>query len=87
MAGHSRPKDGVALLAYVPAIHALLYNKKDVDARHKAGHDVDRPPYFFCALDPASARARAFLSSIFMPRAIWMRWACGEPAPCRLSVR
>jgi hypothetical protein len=21
MAGHSRPKDGVALLAYVPAIH------------------------------------------------------------------
>jgi hypothetical protein len=25
MAGHSRPKDGVALLAYVPAIHALPY--------------------------------------------------------------
>ena len=25
MAGHSRPKDGVASLAYVPAIHALLY--------------------------------------------------------------
>jgi hypothetical protein len=24
MAGHSRPKDGVASLAYVPAIHALL---------------------------------------------------------------
>jgi hypothetical protein len=24
MAGHSRPKDGVATLAYVPAIHALL---------------------------------------------------------------
>jgi hypothetical protein len=23
MAGHSRPKDGVATLAYVPAIHAL----------------------------------------------------------------
>jgi len=23
MAGHSRPKDGVASLAYVPAIHAL----------------------------------------------------------------
>jgi hypothetical protein len=40
MAGHSRPKDGVATLAYVPAIHALLI--KDVDARHKAGHDVER---------------------------------------------
>jgi hypothetical protein len=23
MAGHSRPKDGVATLAYVPAIHAF----------------------------------------------------------------
>jgi hypothetical protein len=31
MAGHSRPKNGVASLAYIPAIH--------VDARHKAGHD------------------------------------------------
>jgi hypothetical protein len=38
MAGHSRPKDGVASLAYVPAIHALA-TKQDVDARHKAGHD------------------------------------------------
>ena len=34
MAGHSRPKDGVASLACVPAIHG-----QDVDARHKAGHD------------------------------------------------
>jgi len=39
MAGHSRPKDGVASLAYVPAIHVLLATQKDVDARHKAGHD------------------------------------------------
>jgi len=42
MAGHSRPKDGVALFAYVPAIHACfvkLQVKQDVDARHKAGHD------------------------------------------------
>jgi hypothetical protein len=38
MAGHSRLKDGVASLAYVPAIHALA-TKKGVDARHKAGHD------------------------------------------------
>jgi hypothetical protein len=28
MAGRSRPKDGVASLAYVPAIHALLRKKR-----------------------------------------------------------
>jgi hypothetical protein len=40
MAGHSRSKNGVASLAYVPAIHAFSSkNAKDVDARHKAGHD------------------------------------------------
>jgi hypothetical protein len=38
MAGHSRPKDGVATLAYVPAIHALLW-RQGVDARDKRGHD------------------------------------------------
>ena len=42
MAGHSRPKDGVASLAFVPAIHALWQQEKGVDARHKAGHDVER---------------------------------------------
>jgi hypothetical protein len=36
MAGHSRSKNGVALLAYVPAIHAFrLAAGKDVDARAK----------------------------------------------------
>jgi quercetin dioxygenase-like cupin family protein len=41
MAAHSRPKDGVASLAYVPAIHGLGgAAKKGVDARHKAGHDA-----------------------------------------------
>jgi hypothetical protein len=45
MAGHSRPKDGVASLAYVPAIHVFLASdsiKQDMDARHKAGHDEFR---------------------------------------------
>jgi hypothetical protein len=28
MAGHSRPKDGVASLAYVPAIHALFAEER-----------------------------------------------------------
>src|SRR5690348_16205481 len=45
MAGHSRPKDGVASLAYVPAIHALA-TKIGVDARHKL------------ALGPAKRRTR-----------------------------
>jgi hypothetical protein len=41
MAGHSRSKNGVASLAYVPAIHALICRmSEDVDARHKAGHDA-----------------------------------------------
>jgi hypothetical protein len=38
MAGHSRPKDGVASLAYIPAIQALLCSQ-GVDARDKRGHD------------------------------------------------
>ena len=41
MAGHSRSKNGVASLAYVPAIRDFLC-RQDVDARHKAGHDVER---------------------------------------------
>jgi len=32
MPGHSRPKDGVATLAYVPGIRAFLVEKQDVDA-------------------------------------------------------
>jgi hypothetical protein len=41
MAGHSRSKNGVASLAYVPAIHALRCSQ-GVDARDKRGHDVER---------------------------------------------
>ena len=57
MAGHSRLKNGVASLAYVPAIHALLHfnANKDVDARHKAGHDVDGfLPNNYCGLNCAT---------------------------------
>jgi signal peptidase II len=40
MAGHSRPKDGVASARLCPAIHVLLCRtKKDVDARDRPGHD------------------------------------------------
>jgi len=38
MPGHSRPKDGVASLAYVPGIHVLAA-LKDVDGRDEPGHD------------------------------------------------
>jgi len=40
MAGHSRSKNGVASLAYVPAIHVFLHHQhQDVDGRNKSGHD------------------------------------------------
>jgi len=40
MAGHSRSKNGVASLAYVPAIHVFFSAiLEDVDARDKPGHD------------------------------------------------
>ena len=39
MPGHSRSKNGVASLAYVPGIHVLIYAGKDVDGRDKPGHD------------------------------------------------
>jgi hypothetical protein len=41
MPGHSRSKNGVASLAYVPGIHVFLEcRKQDVDGRDKPGHDV-----------------------------------------------
>jgi hypothetical protein len=41
MAGHSRPKDGVASARLCPAIYVFLFLRaKDVDARDKPGHDV-----------------------------------------------
>jgi hypothetical protein len=40
MPGHSRSKNGVASLAYVPGIHALFFRQpKDVDGRDKSCHD------------------------------------------------
>jgi hypothetical protein len=41
MAGHSRSKNGVASLAYDPAIHVLFATRKeeDVDHRGKPGDD------------------------------------------------
>jgi hypothetical protein len=43
MAGHSRPKDGVASLACVPAISILVATSctGNRDARDKRGHDVE----------------------------------------------
>jgi hypothetical protein len=37
MPGHSRSKNGVASLAYVPGIHG--FEIEDVDGRDKPGHD------------------------------------------------
>jgi hypothetical protein len=46
MAGHSRPKDGVASARLCPAIHVGDIGKKDVDARDKPGHDERDVPGF-----------------------------------------
>ena len=58
MAGHSRPKDGVASASLRPAIHDLFApsGKKDVDARVKPGHDELR----------VSRRQRSALTRILM---------------------
>jgi len=40
MPGHSRSKNGVASLAYLPGIHVWNHRgMKDVDGRVKPGHD------------------------------------------------
>jgi hypothetical protein len=52
MAGHSRPKDGVAALAYArPSTSLMRCDFQDVDDRYKAGHDgseieAGMPAYF-----------------------------------------
>ena len=50
MAGLSRSKNGVASLAYVPAIHVFA-SKKDVDARIR-GHDGGKSYTTFSAPTP-----------------------------------
>jgi len=37
----SRQAPSIVMAGLVPAIHVLAKEKKDVDARHKAGHDED----------------------------------------------
>jgi hypothetical protein len=53
MPAHSRPKDGVASLAYVAGIHVLLASdassKTDVDGRDKPGHDGEKSPAYSAA--------------------------------------
>jgi hypothetical protein len=39
MAGLRRSKNGVASLAYLPAIHVFRMVRQGVDARDKPGHD------------------------------------------------
>jgi hypothetical protein len=58
MAGHSRPKDGVASLAYVPAIHVLSFDIKGVDARHKAGHDAEMITSFLMSRNECLAMSK-----------------------------
>jgi signal peptidase II len=62
MAGHSRPKDGVASARLCPAIHVLLcLTRKDVDARDKPGHDEPLGPAMTPHLRPGILAAIAVL--------------------------
>ena len=75
MAGYSRPKDGVAALACVPAIYALATSEKGVDARHKARHDGGGgASYFqncFVAIRAPSAIAAIFAHTTSGSTAAW----------------
>jgi hypothetical protein len=51
MAGHRRPKDGVASASLCPAIHVLATSKKGVDARVKPGHDEENANVPYGAID------------------------------------
>jgi hypothetical protein len=43
MPGHSRPKDGVASLAYVPGIYVFKSRQQDMDGQDEPGHDGVTP--------------------------------------------
>jgi hypothetical protein len=64
MAGHSRPKDGVASLAYVPAIHALLNAEvaKSAAPVQAGGLQIDWDSRFFLPSRAATARHRAHIA-------------------------
>ena len=68
MAGHSRPKDGVASIAYVPAIplrDALCQPKRDT--RHKAGYDNGEAaalPRNFLPAEAANGRLAAAVGEL-----------------------
>jgi len=65
MRGHSRSKNGVALLAYVPRIHVSHRNQAEVvDGRDKPGHDEQRNarPYAVSLSPPSKSPARSVSS-------------------------
>ncbi len=76
MAGHSRPKDGVASAHLCPATHAFRpASKKDVDTRHEAGHDgfpLTTPPFVLRPYQPSDEDAAI---------ALWQRtWQLAYPS-------
>src|SRR3981189_829545 len=74
-AGHSRSKNGVASLAYVPAIHVFVTTKQDVDARDERGHDgmsLD------CPLSRARTEAGAASASLRRQPAVERQGLAGD---------
>jgi hypothetical protein len=63
IAGHSRSKNGVASLAYDPAIHRAKRFFRKMDARVKPAHDASDVAWF----QFASARRSIALTMTFVP--------------------
>jgi uncharacterized membrane protein len=79
MAGHSRPKDGVASANLCPAIHTLVSREeKDADARVKPGHDESR------TRQPRRSASTRFLMSL--PAAAISLFASSLPAFADLKI-
>jgi hypothetical protein len=68
MAGHSRPKDGVASARLCPAIHVFAVYKKVVDARDKPGHDDRESEPYAASTSTSSVSSSAVIFSFASSR-------------------
>jgi hypothetical protein len=88
MAGHSRSKNGVASLAYVPAIsiHVATPYPANRDARHKAGHDEREGAVFakhFRVIPAERSESRNPVTPVLMTKrcGVWIPGSRASPPP------
>jgi len=82
MPGHSRSKNGVAWLAYVPGIHVFRGLEEDVDGRVKPGHDAQTRHFPRRRTRPILCRWRKARTSA-IPPSIRKKTRPSRPAPRR----